>query len=231
VLALQVSATCVGTSGQCNMCWHFRSVQHVLALQVSATCVGTSRHLMRPLKPSTVTVYIIEHTSVVQRNITLSCRMCSSQSQLLTTMAFVTPASLPGRALRQPWRRQKSSAPAHMVSLARHSVPIMVASTPGPPKVSPVPTSTEHDGGPVEVLELTLENVEMVLDEMRPYLISDGGNVSVADIDGATVRLQLEGACGSCPSSTMTMKMGLVRLWHFQRQIYCRRSMFHIARS
>lgn len=51
----------------------------------------------------------------------------------------------------------------------------------------------------------------MVLDEMRPYLMSDGGNVSIAEIDGATVRLQLEGACGSCPSSTMTMKMGLER--------------------
>lgn len=38
-----------------------------------------------------------------------------------------------------------------------------------------------------------------------------GGNVSVSEIDGATVRLQLEGACGSCPSSTMTMKMGLER--------------------
>ncbi|CDF37736.1 unnamed protein product [Chondrus crispus] len=41
--------------------------------------------------------------------------------------------------------------------------------------------------------------------------MSDGGNVSVSDIDGATVKLQLEGACGSCPSSTMTMKMGLER--------------------
>ena len=78
------------------------------------------------------------------------------------------------------------------------------------PKVSPVPTENnpqvEND-----ILELTYENVEKVLDEMRPYLISDGGNVSIAEIDGATVRLQLEGACGSCPSSTMTMKMGLER--------------------
>lgn len=78
------------------------------------------------------------------------------------------------------------------------------------PKVSPVPTETapREQGG---ILELTEANVEMVLDEMRPYLISDGGNVSIAEIDGATVRLQLEGACGSCPSSTMTMKMGLER--------------------
>lgn len=62
-----------------------------------------------------------------------------------------------------------------------------------------------------ETLELTWENVEKVLDEMRPYLIQDGGNVSIADIDGPVVRLQLEGACGTCPSSTQTMKMGLER--------------------
>lgn len=49
----------------------------------------------------------------------------------------------------------------------------MTASPPSPPIVSPVPTQNEDDG-PTEVLELTLENVEMVLDEMRPYLISDG---------------------------------------------------------
>ena len=58
-------------------------------------------------------------------------------------------------------------------------------------------------------LPLTLENVELVLDEMRPYLLADGGNVAVRDIDGATVVLELQGACGSCPSSEMTMKMGL----------------------
>ena len=58
---------------------------------------------------------------------------------------------------------------------------------------------------------LTLDNVEMILDELRPYLMSDGGNVRVSGIEGPGVRLQLEGACGDCPSSTMTMKMGLER--------------------
>ena len=62
-----------------------------------------------------------------------------------------------------------------------------------------------------ELLELTFENVDLVLDEMRPYLIQDGGNVRIEEIDGPVVRLQLEGACGTCPSSTQTMKMGLER--------------------
>ncbi|MBD2444807.1 NifU family protein [Dolichospermum circinale CS-1225] len=60
-------------------------------------------------------------------------------------------------------------------------------------------------------MQLTLENVETVLDEMRPYLISDGGNVEVVELDGPIVKLRLQGACGSCPSSTMTLRMGIER--------------------
>jgi Fe-S cluster biogenesis protein NfuA len=60
-------------------------------------------------------------------------------------------------------------------------------------------------------LALTNENVETVLDELRPYLIADGGNVELVDIDGPIVKLRLNGACGSCPSSTMTLRMGIER--------------------
>jgi lysyl-tRNA synthetase class 2 len=49
---------------------------------------------------------------------------------------------------------------------------------------------------PVELtegpLELTWENVEAVLEEMRPYLIQDGGNVAISEIDGPVVRLELQ---------------------------------------
>jgi Fe-S cluster biogenesis protein NfuA len=62
-----------------------------------------------------------------------------------------------------------------------------------------------------QTMELTNENVEKVLDELRPYLISDGGNVELVDIDGPVVKLRLQGACGSCPSSTMTLRMGIER--------------------
>lgn len=62
-----------------------------------------------------------------------------------------------------------------------------------------------------DVLELTEENVETVLDEIRPYLMADGGNVEFVDIDGPMVYLRLKGACGSCPSSLTTMTMGIKR--------------------
>ncbi|GAC1459205.1 MAG: NifU family protein [Chamaesiphon sp.] len=63
----------------------------------------------------------------------------------------------------------------------------------------------------MQTLELTTENVETVLDEMRPYLMSDGGNVELVDIEGPVVKLRLQGACGSCPSSAMTLRMGIER--------------------
>ena len=58
---------------------------------------------------------------------------------------------------------------------------------------------------------LTIENVERVLDEVRPYLMADGGTVEIVEIDGPIVKVRLQGACGSCPSSTMTLKMGIER--------------------
>jgi len=70
--------------------------------------------------------------------------------------------------------------------------------------VSPFDNSNEDSDGvatftptdPVESnkgpLDLTEENVELVLDEMRPYLIQDGGNVAITEIDGPVVRLELQ---------------------------------------
>jgi len=80
--------------------------------------------------------------------------------------------------------------------------------------VSPFDQSTAHTTADGESLPFNKENVDTVLDEIRPYLISDGGNVSVDSVDEETknVYLKLEGACGSCPSSTVTMQMGIERV-------------------
>ncbi|KAI5061793.1 hypothetical protein GOP47_0022332 [Adiantum capillus-veneris] len=63
-----------------------------------------------------------------------------------------------------------------------------------------------------DTFELSVENVDMVLNDVRPYLISDGGNVEVVSVDNGIVSLRLQGACGTCPSSTVTMKMGIERV-------------------
>ncbi|MGD1863113.1 MAG: NifU family protein [Phormidesmis sp.] len=60
-------------------------------------------------------------------------------------------------------------------------------------------------------MALTEPNVEKILDELRPYLLADGGNVELVELDGPIVKLRLNGACSSCPSSAMTLRMGIER--------------------
>jgi Fe-S cluster biogenesis protein NfuA len=58
--------------------------------------------------------------------------------------------------------------------------------------------------------ETLINRVEAALDGIRPYLEADGGNVILKDITtDMTAWLELTGACGSCPMSTMTFKAGL----------------------
>ena len=71
--------------------------------------------------------------------------------------------------------------------------------------------SAGPDAATADPRALTIPNVERVLDELRPYLMADGGNVEIVEIDGPVVKVRLQGACGSCPSSTMTLKMGIER--------------------
>lgn len=52
--------------------------------------------------------------------------------------------------------------------------------------------------------------IDKALDNIRPYLETDGGNVKILEVtDDMVVRLELLGACGSCPMSTMTLKAGV----------------------
>ena len=54
------------------------------------------------------------------------------------------------------------------------------------------------------------EKVEKALDEVRPALKADGGNVELVEItEDGIVKLRLTGACGHCPMSTYTLKMGI----------------------
>ena len=53
--------------------------------------------------------------------------------------------------------------------------------------------------------------VEAVLDRLRPMLMADGGNIELIDVKDGEVFVHLVGACGMCPSSTMTLKMGVER--------------------
>ena len=55
----------------------------------------------------------------------------------------------------------------------------------------------------------TLANVEKALEEIRPFLLSDGGNIKLLSIEDTTVKVQLEGACNGCSVNQMTLKNGV----------------------
>ena len=53
------------------------------------------------------------------------------------------------------------------------------------------------------------EKVEKVIEEIRPFLQADGGNIELIDVQDGVVKVRLIGACGSCPMSQMTLKRGV----------------------
>lgn len=97
----------------------------------------------------------------------------------------------------------------------------------GTPTVDPttgnVVSPYEHDANQSETDEepldpnrelklLTIENVDEALNEVRPYLQADGGDVDVVGIEDGIVAVRMNGACGSCSSSTATLKGGIEKV-------------------
>jgi Fe-S cluster biogenesis protein NfuA len=79
---------------------------------------------------------------------------------------------------------------------------------------------TEHNAA-VEPSEdgatrvLNLENVQAVFDELvRPALQADGGDITLVKVEDNNVYVELIGACSTCPSATVTMKMGIEQMLH-----------------
>jgi Fe-S cluster biogenesis protein NfuA len=53
------------------------------------------------------------------------------------------------------------------------------------------------------------EKVEQAISKIRPFLERDGGDIELVDVVDGVVKVRLKGACGSCPMSMMTLKMGV----------------------
>ncbi|MFP4227562.1 MAG: NifU family protein [Salinivenus sp.] len=72
-----------------------------------------------------------------------------------------------------------------------------------------VPSPAGADADPSIDPELR-DQIEEALDTIRPYLMADGGSVRLLNVTSDhVVELELLGACGSCPMSTMTLRAGI----------------------
>ncbi len=56
------------------------------------------------------------------------------------------------------------------------------------------------------------DKVQAALDQVRPALLADGGDVELVDVKDGVVTLRLTGACGGCPMASMTLKNGIERV-------------------
>ena len=56
------------------------------------------------------------------------------------------------------------------------------------------------------------EKVEAVLDQIRPALVADGGDVQLVDVKEGVVTVRLIGACGGCAMATITLRQGIERM-------------------
>jgi len=72
---------------------------------------------------------------------------------------------------------------------------------------------TEESAAVVEsTTQIDLSMLNDTLEYIRPALQADGGDLILLGVDGGTVNLQLVGACGGCPMSTMTLTAGIERI-------------------
>ena len=55
------------------------------------------------------------------------------------------------------------------------------------------------------------EKVEKAIEEVKPYLKADGGDIELVAVEGNTVKVRLKGACAGCPMSKMTLQWGVER--------------------
>ncbi len=104
-----------------------------------------------------------------------------------------------------------AEAPA-VTQAAVESAPV-AAADPAPIAPAPVavaaPAAADDTAGPA----LTMEAVQEIMDEMvRPALQGDGGDITLLKVEDNDIYVKLVGSCSTCPSSIMTMKMGVEAL-------------------
>ena len=101
--------------------------------------------------------------------------------------------------------------PVEEAQAASDATEVADAGEPGAESISTSEGETASDDVVGE--PLTMEAVQEILDDMvRPALQGDGGDISLLKIEDNDVYVKLVGACTTCPSSIMTMKMGVEAL-------------------
>lgn len=132
---------------------------------------------------------------------------------VVITMAFATPVLMAQPQFQSLlFTKTNNQANPSPVSIVIRNRTLHMLVPQSQKRTTTVKATTSGGLYSAQQFELTPQNVDTVLDDVRPYLIADGGNVDVVSVEDGIVSLKLQGACGTCPSSTTTMKMGIERV-------------------
>jgi Fe-S cluster biogenesis protein NfuA len=64
----------------------------------------------------------------------------------------------------------------------------------------------------MQMSETTEKRVQKALEEIKPQIQADGGDIELVAVEKDTVKVRLQGACAGCPMATLTLKQGVERL-------------------
>ncbi|KAB2813618.1 NifU family protein [Phaeocystidibacter luteus] len=94
----------------------------------------------------------------------------------------------------------------------RDGKPIMTAPVEIKETAQETLSNITEDINPADMGEVETRIVEILEEYVKPAVAQDGGNIRYAGYDNKIVKVQLQGACSGCPSSTMTLKNGILNL-------------------
>jgi Fe-S cluster biogenesis protein NfuA len=114
---------------------------------------------------------------------------------------------------QKEWGPDTTSVPGTKIEAVQGEVPIISSETvPPSPVVAATPTEMAAEDDTAGSA-LSFAAVQEIMDEMvRPALQGDGGDITLIRIENNDVYVKLVGSCSTCPSSIMTMKMGVEAL-------------------
>jgi len=114
---------------------------------------------------------------------------------------------------QKEWEPDTTSVPGTKIEAVQGEVPIISSETvPPSPVVAATPTEMAAEDDTAGSA-LSFAAVQEIMDEMvRPALQGDGGDITLIRIENNDVYVKLVGSCSTCPSSIMTMKMGVEAL-------------------